>query len=102
MTVLSGRMLMVTCVTFYYYPPPPFPSHSVRGLPTQIPASSLCVCRKQADIAYAEAKAICLRNIVFPPPPLGYERVGGDVRCVQGFSLASEGGCDCDAGSGDV
>ena len=24
------------------------------------------------------------------------------MRCVQGFSLASEGGCDCDAGSCDV
>ena len=70
MTVLSGRMLMVTCVTIYYYPFPLSPLTSVRGLPTQIPASPLCVCRKQADIAYAEAKAICLRNLVFSPTPL--------------------------------
>ena len=70
MTVLSGQTLMVTSVTFYYYPPPLSTLTSVRGLPTQIPASPLCVCRKQADIAYAEAKAICLRNLVFSPTPL--------------------------------
>ena len=37
-TVLSGRMLMVTSVTFYYYHPPLSPLASVRGLPTLIPA----------------------------------------------------------------
>ena len=38
MTVLSGRMLLVTSITFYYYPPTLSPLTSVRGLPTQIPA----------------------------------------------------------------
>ena len=67
MTVLSGRLLMVTSVTFYYYHPSLSPLTSVTGLPTLFPAPPFCVCRKQADIAYAEAKASCLRNIVLSP-----------------------------------
>ena len=90
------------CGYLYHSPHPPSPPFaSDRRLALSYPCPQY-VCRKQADIAYAEARAICLRNIVFSPPPPYAIKGWGGVRCVQGFSLASEGGCDCDAGSCDV